>query len=414
MGVEMILRAKYLVCDARKNISDGAVKISGRKISRTGKFASLHQDPGETIIDFGEAAIAPGFINAHTHLQFRKALPYNGNFADWLRQAKQAGKSRSPEESANAMRRSLDEAVCAGTTTIASTGIPADCPVRGLDFVEIICLDENNAEKKAAELKERLAQIEAAGNTACIAPHAPFTVVKSLLEHCANLAQKENRLLSIHAAESTMETTFLLGHRGELFEMLKAAGAPLDDWEPPRTTPIKYLAQAGIPGRRTLLAHCNYLTSEEVDIISHSGTSVVYCPRSSAYFGHKDHPFMRLIERGINVALGTDSLANSETLCLLDEVRFLARRFPKTPPSAFWSLATAGGAAALGLKNKTGRLKKGFSADIAVLDLTGCDGKNVFDKITAENSRIAAVFSEGKPVYDANGLISETQGHNNA
>ncbi|MFH1549914.1 MAG: amidohydrolase family protein [Planctomycetota bacterium] len=410
----MILRAKHLVCDTKRKFDDGAVRISGRKITFAGKASAIQPSGAETVLDFGDAVIAPGFINAHTHLAFRNKIPYEENFADWLQRAGRARKALSAEEHSKALETGLAEAIAAGTTAIASTELPPDCPIRGYEFVETICFDRDNAGKVIDELKSSLAAIDARGVRGGIAPHAPFTVTKEILEACAALAGKEERMLSIHAAESAMETAFLQGHRNELYEMLCSAGANLDEWEPPNTTPIRYLAGLGVTGKRTLLVHCNYVTTEEADIISRSGSSVVYCPRSSEFLGHVDHPFMHLVEKGVNVALGTDSLASSDSLSMLDEVRFLARKFPGKPPGTFWQLATANGAAALGLKNRTGRLKEGMDADIAVIAVSGCSGRDVFDLVVADESRVVAAFSAGTAVCDADGIIAELQGKRNA
>ncbi len=410
----MILRAKHLVCDTKRKFDDGAVRISGRKITFAGKASAIQPSGAETVLDFGEAVIAPGFVNAHTHLAFRNKIPYEENFADWLQRAGRARKALSAEEHSKALETGLAEAIAAGTTAIASTELPPDCSVRGYEFVETICFDESIAGKVIDELKSSLAAIDARGVRGGIAPHAPFTVTKEILEVCAALAKKEERLLSIHAAESAMETAFLQGHRNELYEMLNNAGANLNDWEPPNTTPIRYLADLGVLGGRTLLVHCNYITPEETDIISRSGSSVVYCPRSSEFFGHGDHPFMRLAEKGVNVALGTDSLASNDSLSMLDEVRFLARKFPRKPPGSFWQIATANSAAALGLKNRAGRLKEGMDADIAVIAVSGCSGRDVFDLMVADESRVVAAFSAGAAVCDADGIIAESQGKRNA
>ena len=83
------------------------------------------------------------------------------------------------------------------------------------------------------------------------------------------------------------------------------------------------LAEAGFFSGPVLVGHANYLTDDEIAILARSGSSVAFCPRSHAFFRHADHPWRRLLAAGVNVCLGTDSLASSPSLSVMDEARFL-------------------------------------------------------------------------------------------
>ena len=85
---------------------------------------------------------------------------------------------------------------------------------------------------------------------------------------------------------------------------------------------------------RPLLAHCNYLTEDDIDTLAASGASVAFCPRAHHYFHHASHPISRLIEAGVNVAIGTDSLASNWSLSMLEELRHLAKTQNDLPPEA--------------------------------------------------------------------------------
>jgi cytosine/adenosine deaminase-related metal-dependent hydrolase len=75
--------------------------------------------------------------------------------------------------------------------------------------------------------------------------------------------------------------------------------------------------------RPVLLAHVNYADDADLELLAGSSASVVYCPRTHAFFGHAPHRYREMLARGINVCLGTDSLASNDTLSILDEMRFL-------------------------------------------------------------------------------------------
>ena len=390
----MILRAQHIICDAARTLTDATIKIAGKKIKDIARTTA-----NDNALDLGEVAIAPGFINAHTHLLYREQIPFDGDFAKWLSLAGQTRKQLTSEQQVVTMQASLNEAIAAGVTTLASSEMPQTCAIKGFEFAETICLDESFTDEALAGLKYKIDTLKERGLRGGLGPHSAFTVTADVLRGCAELAAQNELPLSIHAGETTMEAAFLFGAHNELYHFLESVGANLSDWQPPNKTPVHYLADLGVLGKRTLLAHCNYLTPHEIDLIAQSGASVVYCPRSSDYFGHCDHPLRQLVDKGINIALGTDSLASCNSLSVLDEVKFLSRRSPQLPPAHFWQMATAGGAAALGLKNRTGRLKPGMAADLVVIDISGCSGSSALDKIAADESRVVATISEGTLVF---------------
>ena len=390
----MILRAKHIVCDAARSLTDATIKITGKKIK---DIAPARADDGA--LDLGEVVIAPGFVNTHTHLLYREKIPFGGDFADWLHRAGEARRALADGRETDATQKSLADAVAAGTTCLASSEMPPICAIKGFEFPEVICLDENLTDEALAGLKYKLDGLAQRGLRGGPGPHSAFTVTAPLLRACAELAAQNNLPLSIHAGETTAEAAFLHGAHNEIRRFLLDLGALPHDWQPPDLPPVRYLAGLGVLDARTLLAHCNYVTADEIDLIAQSGASVVYCPRSSDYFGHRDHPLRYLVEKGVNVALGTDSLASCNSLSILDEIKFLARRAPQIPPAHFWRMGTAGGAAALGLKNRTGRLKPGLDADLAIIDIGGCAGKSALDKIVADEARVVATVAEGVLVF---------------
>src|SRR5207249_1728478 len=112
---------------------------------------------------------------------------------------------------------------------------------------------------------------------------------------------------------------------------------------------------------RVLFAHGNYLNPAAP---VPSGSSIVYCPRTHAAFGHSPHPFRHFLALGVRVALGTDSLASNPDLSVLREARFLHQQHPDVPGSVLLRMATLAGAEALGWHDETGSLTPGKSADL--------------------------------------------------
>jgi 5-methylthioadenosine/S-adenosylhomocysteine deaminase len=113
--------------------------------------------------------------------------------------------------------------------------------------------------------------------------------------------------------------------------------------------------------------HCNYLADEDVELLARAQLTPIWCPGSHRYFGHRQHPAARLLSAGVEIALGTDSMASNRGLDMLREVRLAAELLPEVPREAWLRAATLGGAEALGLGAITGSLEGGKAADLQVV-----------------------------------------------
>ena len=203
-----------------------------------------------------------------------------------------------------------------------------------------------------------------------------------------------------HIAETKEELEFLSSGTGAFVEYLEAFGISTAGWHPPQATPVQYMETLGVLRKNSLLAHCNYLTDADITILAESGASVVFCPRSHHYFYHTDHPIVQLVERGINVAIGTDSLASNWSLSLLDELKFLARTQPCISPETLFDMVTYNGAKALGLE-QVGRLEKGWQADVIGVQIPN-DGRPAIERIFDDASQNLLTVVGGKVCYASN------------
>jgi cytosine/adenosine deaminase-related metal-dependent hydrolase len=150
-------------------------------------------------------------------------------------------------------------------------------------------------------------------------------------------------------------------HTGPFVDFLKGLGV----WDADGLTNLRELLHIHRDVRHVAFAHGNYLGRQPLP----PGNSIVYCPRTHAYFGHPSHPFADLVSRGVCVALGTDSLASNPDLDILAELRFLSERRPEVDGATLLRMATLNGAKALGWDNETGSLTPGKSADFVVVPL---------------------------------------------
>jgi len=377
----MIFRAAH-VLDQRLQVQpDWAVHVTGERITGVGPAREFH---GETCIDLGDALLMPALVNAHTHLELgflAGKVPPQGRLADWLSRLLPQLRAATLDSSQTqaCIEASLDAALHSGTTLIgditraprnsraAIAAVPRRPAVRS--FGEVISIgtlrDQLDPQLgDAAEMPpggERLA--------IGISPHAPYTVEPEALAACAARARAADLPLCIHAAESEDELRFTQEGRGPLRDFLEASGVWDERVPVPGCRPIEMLDRCGALGPKTLLAHCNYLSDADLEIIAKSRARVVYCPRTHAAFGHPPHPVDRLMACKVIVCLGTDSLASNPSMSILEELQYLHRARPDLDPRALLGMATIGGALALGPVQHpdSGVLCPGARADLIAL-----------------------------------------------
>jgi 5-methylthioadenosine/S-adenosylhomocysteine deaminase len=198
-----------------------------------------------------------------------------------------------------------------------------------------------------------------------ISPHAPYTVSDPLFA----LAARSARPLAIHIAESEAEMRLVRDADGPFAEPLRDRGIPV---APRARTPIALLDALGVLECRPLLIHCVHADHADRAAIAASRSSVAHCPVSNAKLGHGIAPLVELLDAGIAVGLGSDSMASNNRMNMLEEARVavLAQRMRTRRPGAIptecaLELATLGGARALGLDARIGSLDVGKDADLA-------------------------------------------------
>ena len=184
--------------------------------------------------------------------------------------------------------------------------------------------------------------------------------------------------------------------RGELHDFMLKLGRWMYDCQHERT-PFGHLAASASLSDRWLLAHMNELDDGDFAWLERrpkaSRPSVVHCPGSHRYFRHAPFPLARLLEAGVNVCLGTDSLASTDSLSMFDEMRQLARRHPWLNADEVVNMATVNGAKALGLA--VGKLEPGTLADLIALPYAG-DATQVYDAVLAHTKPVAWMMVNGQ------------------
>jgi cytosine/adenosine deaminase-related metal-dependent hydrolase len=231
-----------------------------------------------------------------------------------------------------------------------------------------------------------------------LAPHAPYSVHPQLLRQVVRLAQAAQCPLAFHLAESREELELLATGRGPFREMLRKLGVWEEQLFPGQRRPLDYLRElAAAP--RTLVIHGNYLRGDEIRFLAQRADrmSLVYCPRTHAFFRHAPYPLAKLLDRGVAMALGTDSRASSPDLSILAEMRFLARQYPEIARPTILRLGTLGGAQALGVDRSVGTLEPGKLAHLAIVALADRDAEDPYDLLFDGDAPVIGRWWRGEP-----------------
>jgi len=381
-----VYRARWILPISSPPIEGGWLAINDHRVIDLGH---AHQSPPSEPIDLGDVAILPGLVNAHTHLEFSYLEAPIGQpgikLYDWIgeviRSRQLVGQSQTAALafSADAIRLGLQQCYDSGTVLvgdIATTPFmivePLSEPVpEVVSMAEVLGLNSIRAQQKiiaANEHRERLS-----GNRnfcAGISPHAPYSTPLQVVERCVDIANKHDLTVAMHVAECNEERRLIENGDGPFADKLKELNvfsAGVFPWGPDATMNLlNTLSKAP----RSLVVHGNDVNEREIDLIAKLSKrrqmSVVYCPRTHAYFGYENHPVLKLIAAGARVALGTDSLASNPDLSLWGEVQWLIEHRQDIEWQAVLAMATLAGADAFG-RQDLGRIETGSSARLLVL-----------------------------------------------
>jgi len=391
-----VVRARVVVTMVGDPIDDGAVVVSGRTVEAVGPWRALaSRYPGE-VEDLGDSILMPGLINAHCHLDYTRlcgVIPPRKSFAAWMGQINAAKKNLTESDIICSIAEGYAELRKWGTTTVCNLEayLPKPLPpspVRTWWLPELIDV-RDPSQRVEEEVLRHFGGVPHLG----LCPHAPYTASPGLYRRVARIAQERGLLLSTHLAESADEEAMFARREGPLFEFLQSIGRPMDDCG--RYSSFGNAVRNGLVGPGWLLAHVNELAEADFEwIAAHPGPwRVVHCPLSHAYFGHRPFPWRRLHELGVEISLGTDSLASNESLNLFAEMRQAWRTNPWITSEHLVRSVTTVPARALGMSGKLGVIAPGAYADLIALPFAG-EG-SVYDAIVANPHPIPWFMLEG-------------------
>ena len=407
-----MLRARLVLPIARPAIANGAVLISGRHIVSVGRWRDCSSEDRARALDLGEVVLLPGLVNAHCHLDYTGMagqFPPPKLFTDWLKLITTAKSFWTLADYADSWRKGADMLLRTGTTTVGDIEavpqlLPAAwkaTPLRVFSFLEMIGLTSRRAPGDILrEVTNKIDSLAPSLGWMGLSPHAPYTTGPELLRLNAAAARQRQCRVSTHLSESAAEFDMFAHGQGEMFAWLRRSGRDMSDCG--RGSPVRHLERCGLLSANLLAAHVNYLAAGDAALLARRKASIVHCPRSHSYFHHARFAFRRLRRAGINICLGTDSLASvykprrqNLDLNMFEEMRALAGREPSLSAKTILRMATINGALALGLRGQIGELSKGALADIIAVPFSGRISET-YDALVQHSGQVAASLIGGK------------------
>lgn len=384
----VVLRARIVLPITRPPMEDGAVCVAQGRVRGVGRWRDLSAVAGAKVADLGDVVVMPGLVNAHCHLDYSdlagQIVPTK-SFTDWIKTMTTAKAGCSYAEFAQSWLRGAQMLLRTGTTTLADVEAVPELlpevweatPLRVFSFLEMTGVKSRR--DPAAILREATVKADSLPSSrggVGLSPHAPYSTVPELLRLSADTARLRHWPLATHVAESGQEFEMFAHGRGEMFEWLKRNERDMSDCG--RGSPVRHLHRNGVLGDNLLAVHVNYLAAGDAELLGQHQVSVVHCPRSHAYFRHQPFPREPLASSGVNLCLGTDSLATVNKvrgrpleLSLFAEMQTLAASSPELSPESILRTATLNGARALGKRGQCGELTENALADLIALPFAG-------------------------------------------
>lgn len=353
---------------------------------------------------FSDHALIPGLINAHTHaaMTLMRGIADDLHLMDWLQNHIWPAEAKhvSAQFVRDGTQLAMAEMLRSGTTCFNDMYFFPDEAARAADeagmraSISLIAIDFPSAWANNAEeyLHKGLAVCDQYRDHALIStvfgPHAPYTISDGPLEQIRMYAEELDLQIHMHVHETEHEVKDCVQRSGD--------------------RPLARLQKLGLVSPRLIAVHMTHLNDAEIVLLGAAGAHVVHCPESNLKLASGNCRAHKLLQAGINVALGTDGTASNNDLDMFGEMRTaalvaknVAHDASALPAALALRMATLNGAKALGLDNVTGSITPGKAADLTVINLGDVETQPVYHPISqlvyaAGRDKVTDVWVAGK------------------
>lgn len=323
----------------------------------------------DKVLDGKNKITMPGLINTHTHIPMSLFRNYADDlpFWEWLHdKILPLEKNLTGQHVYWGSMLSIAEMIKSGITSFVDMYFFVEDIAKAVEetgirsFLALSVTDGNDDMKKGlCETEEFIKNFDNKANgriNVRIAPHAPYSCSDEFLKELTYLSLKYDKGINIHVSES----------EEEMEDSLKKYGK----------SPVKRLKDLGVLDAKTLAVHCVHLSDEDIEIFKEKNISVSNNPGSNLKLGNGFARINDLLNKGINVSLGTDGSASNNNLNMFEEMTIaslinkgLDKNPEAVPAYKALEMATINGAKAINKESEIGSIELGKKADIIMIDL---------------------------------------------
>ncbi|THF64243.1 TRZ/ATZ family hydrolase [Pseudothauera rhizosphaerae] len=385
---DQLIEARWIVPvePAGVTLEQHSVALRGERIVAVlPRDEARRRHPQARVTSLPDHVLIPGFVNLHAHaaMALMRGIADDLPLMRWLQEAiwPIEGRHVSPAFVRDGTLLAAREMLRGGITTCNDmyffpdaaaeafdhAGMRAVLGAVVIDFPTPYASDADDYLRKGLAVRDRWRGHPRIGFT--LAPHAPYTVSDDPLARVASLAAEIEVPIHIHVHETAQEVAESLARHG--------------------VRPLARLERLGLPGANFIGVHAVHLDATDIDLLAHHGCSVAHCPTSNMKLASGAAPVTALLERGVNVGLGTDGAASNNRLDMFTEMRHAALLAKVTtldaaalPAHTVLRMATQGGAAALGMADRIGAIVPGKLADLCAVAFNTPETQPCFDPVS--------------------------------
>ena len=428
----MLLSAKYIFPVTGDPISGGALLVKDDTIADIGDLEALRlRYPDEEVMDFGMAALLPGFVDLNTRLEMAalRGVVVDQPYIQWLLSMAERSTALEPSDRYDSAILGGLDALASGITTVADiTPLGASLHavnklgLRGVIYREVGAMDSMRVDHAmhAAEsdIDKWRQEVDPNRIAIGIAPSSIYINHPEVFRRSSQLATREDLPLALRLAGTREEYNFVM-YGSSMFAVdtmdAHARGyVEIPPWLPFGVTPVRYaLNWDAFDAPNVMVVYGVHVTDEDINKMRQHGVSICVTPRANGVLGMGMAPLSEYLKAGFRMGLGTDSPAATDSTDMFSEMRLgmLMNRATDTrrflDSATMLELATIGGARALKMDDRIGSLEIGKQADIVAVDLSSTNQSVEMNPISAlvnscATSDVMMTMVAGNILYEKN------------
>ncbi|MBI4946000.1 MAG: amidohydrolase family protein [Bacteroidetes bacterium] len=379
-----IISADYIFPVSSPPIKNGVVIVDDEGVI-TSPPTPLQGERGD--IDRCDGIIVPGFVNTHCHLELsylKDKMPRGKGLDEFVSEVEGIRRNFSEAEIMDALVKAEDEMIQNGIVAvgdISNSDISFQQKAKGKlkyhAFIEVLGFHPDKAEKAFEKGKQLQVESYKLKVESSITPHSPYAASEKLLELINKAAASSNGILTFHNQESEEENLLFQSKSGKILKRFEKWGIDAEFFQHTQANSLQFILPKLNKAKKILLVHNTYTSHEDISWLKSniqylsSNIYFCFCPNANLYIENRLPNIKMFMNEGMNITIGTDSLASNDSLSVLDELKTISNHFPKIPFEILITWATKNGAEFLGFEKEFGTIEKGKKPGLNLI--TGID-----------------------------------------